>query len=133
MSQLGQDIPKICPKILIVEDDQDLRETMQEIFALEGFDADAAENGKVALEKLSEPQLPCLILLDLMMPVMTGWQFLDVVKSENAGALSNIPIVVVSAVADLDFIKEIYQCAAMNKPADVHQLISLARQYCVQH
>lgn len=119
-----------CNFILVVEDDPDLRETTRDILELEGFRASTAENGEEALKVLQEMKLPCLILLDLMMPVMDGWEFLEAFKNEHKDLFGKIPVVVVSAVADLTGVQQEYRCHVMNKPADVQQLVSLARQYC---
>src|SRR5437879_4549846 len=65
---------RACP-VLIVEDDADLREMMAQLLLLEGFTAQAVGNGREALEYLRRGDAPQLILLDLMMPVMDGWEF----------------------------------------------------------
>ncbi len=119
-----------CNFILVVEDDPDLRETTRDILELEGFKAFTAENGEEALQVLEETKLPCLILLDLMMPVMDGWEFLEAFKNDHKDLFGKIPVVVISAVADLTGVQQEYSCDVINKPADVQQLVSLARQYC---
>ena len=82
--------------ILIVEDNADIRDTFRTLFELEGFDVRLAANGEDALHRLDdEPAAPCLILLDLAMPVMDGWQFLDVLRSREDGG--DIPVTVLSA------------------------------------
>src|SRR5689334_24744520 len=65
---------KHCP-VLIVEDDEDLREMMAQLLTLEGFQTATVANGREALEYLHEASAPDVILLDLMMPVMDGWEF----------------------------------------------------------
>ncbi len=61
--------------ILVVEDDKDLRDSLCEALELEGYAAVSAENGQAALRHLATGAQPCMILLDLMMPVMDGWTF----------------------------------------------------------
>ena len=61
--------------VLIVEDDNDTREMLGRFLELEGYTVETAENGKRALERLGSGVGACVILLDLMMPVMDGWQF----------------------------------------------------------
>ena len=66
----------MLPKVLLVEDDEVLREIYSMKFQLEGFEFETAENGQVGLQKLSQFQ-PHVILLDMMMPVMSGQEFLE--------------------------------------------------------
>ena len=84
-----------CP-ILIVEDDEDLREMMAQLLALEGFKAETAANGREALAYLALGDRPDVILLDLMMPVMDGWEFRR--QQVTDPALAAVPVVVLSAV-----------------------------------
>jgi CheY-like chemotaxis protein len=80
--------------VLVVEDDADLREMMRRTLEKGGWAVIEAANGRVALERLIE-QRPELILLDLMMPEMDGFQFLEEVRKHEEWRL--IPIVVVTA------------------------------------
>jgi CheY-like chemotaxis protein len=83
--------------VLIVEDTADLRDAFLEIVTDAGYNAVGAENGQCALdvlESLEEP--PALVLLDIMMPVMDGWQFLQRLRSMNR--VPELPVVIVSAV-----------------------------------
>lgn len=120
----------MCNEILIVDDDPDLRETMKDLLAFEGFKATTAGNGMEALRQVTQRQHPCLVLLDLMMPVMDGWEFLETMENQHRQILDGLHIVVVSAVADLSSIQHRYHCQVMKKPADVQSLVALARQYC---
>ncbi len=88
--------------ILVVDDDDDLRETLGELLSEEGYDARCFENGRAALEFLRTADggaAPRLILLDLMMPEMNGWQF----RAEQLrdASLSAIPVVVMTASRSL--------------------------------
>ncbi len=120
----------MCNEILIVDDDPDLRETMKDLLTFEGFKATTAGNGVEALEQVTQQEKPCLVLLDLMMPVMDGWQFLEILEKQHGQILSRLQIVVVSAVADLSALQNRYRCKVMKKPADVQSLVAIARQYC---
>lgn len=120
----------MCNEILIVDDDPDLRETMKDLLTFEGFKAITAGNGQEALKQVTQQQQPCLVLLDLMMPVMDGWQFLDILEKQHRQILSRLQIVVVSAVADLSSLQHRYHCQVMKKPADIQGLVALARKYC---
>src|SRR5204863_859824 len=84
-----------CP-VLIVEDDSDLREMMAQLLTLEGFQSAAVANGKEALRYLSAGDTPNVILLDLMMPVMDGWEFRRVQQADPV--LARVPTIVLSAL-----------------------------------
>ncbi len=82
-------------KILVVEDDDDIRDSLKELLEEEGYDIDTAANGLQALARMQGPTLPHVILLDLMMPVMDGWQFQQELR--QVPAYSEIPVIVISA------------------------------------
>src|SRR5262245_34872901 len=84
-------------RVLIVDDDYDIRATLHEILSDEGYDVASSANGFEALQALRSGTAPCLILLDLMMPVMDGWQFRAQQLSDPT--LASIPVVVLSADA----------------------------------
>lgn len=112
------------------EDEPDIRETLREILELEGFAVSTAENGQEALDLLGRIRKPCLMLLDLVMPVMNGWQFLEVLRSEHRHILATIPIVVVSAISDVSEVEQQYGCTIVKKPADIGLLVELAHKHC---
>jgi CheY-like chemotaxis protein len=85
-------------KILIVEDDVNIREVLKLALDFEGYDVVTAQNGKEGLEALEKNPSAGLILLDLMMPVMNGWEFVDELKSRNQ--FQHFPIIVVSAYSE---------------------------------
>lgn len=85
--------------ILIVEDDRDIALSMAEAVRADGFGARVAGDGAEGLRLLREGPTPCCILLDLMMPVMTGWDFLETLQDERP-SLRDIPVLVVSAAHD---------------------------------
>jgi CheY-like chemotaxis protein len=89
--------------ILLVEDEEESRETLRELLELEGYDVETAVNGQEALDKL-QSLAPCLIVLDLFMPVMDGWEFLERLRAD--GRLAKINVVVTTS-------------AAQNTPSDV--------------
>ena len=113
--------------VFVVEDDVDTRDMLGRFLELEGFNVEVASNGKQALERLNAGIHPCCILLDLMMPVMDGWQFRrqQVLDQE----LADIPVIVVSA-AGKDRIAEIDASAYLSKPVDLEQLLERVSQYC---
>jgi CheY-like chemotaxis protein len=82
--------------ILVVEDDIEIRDAMTMVLEGEGFAIRTARDGKEALEVLHEGVRPSLILLDLMMPGMNGWEFRD--EQKRSDELASIPVVFVSAL-----------------------------------
>src|SRR4051812_1178103 len=82
--------------VLLVEDDLEIRETLETLIALEGYSIKSAANGKLALDLLnSVGHKPALILLDIMMPIMDGYQFRE--KQLQVPHLAAIPTVVITA------------------------------------
>jgi CheY-like chemotaxis protein len=116
-----------CP-VLIVEDDAELRDMMAQLLTLEGFVAATVANGREALEYLRQGDRPDIILLDLMMPVMDGWEFRR--KQQSDPALAAVPVVVLSAL-DHRRAAEVDAVAFLKKPLDFDRLLELVRQYCL--
>jgi CheY-like chemotaxis protein len=115
--------------ILIVEDNADIRSTLRHLFELEGYEVRLAENGEDALEHLDEGQAPCLILLDLAMPRMDGWQFLEALQGMDSDA-SRAPVAVLSAQVDSTTARELKQrfgCRVIAKPAPIRTLLGVAK------
>jgi CheY-like chemotaxis protein len=117
-------------KVLVVEDDREIREALIEILEENGCEAVGAVNGERALAYLrSTESLPCLILLDLMMPVMDGQAFREV--QVNDPVLANIPVVVVSAYRDVEGHAARLQAATfIKKPPRIEELMSAVTQHC---
>ncbi len=84
--------------VLVVDDERDLREGIAECLELEGYLVEQAKDGVEALE-LAAASRPAVILLDLMMPVMSGWQVIDALRTSPG--LHTIPIIVISAAHEL--------------------------------
>ncbi|MEW6056606.1 MAG: response regulator [Bdellovibrionota bacterium] len=117
-----------CSNIVVIEDDDAIRETVKEVLNSEGYSVVAFKNGKEAIEQLANCSKPCLILLDLMMPVMDGWEFLEARKNINDYIMA-IPVVIVSAVVDK--IKNSQGVKAyIKKPVDLDVLLSVVRNHC---
>jgi CheY-like chemotaxis protein len=113
--------------ILIVEDDLDTREMLGRFLELEGYAVETASNGRQALDRLEEGARACVILLDLMMPVMDGWQFRrEQVRNE---ALASIPVIVVSA-AGRERLQQVRADGYLAKPVDLDELLHQIRQFC---
>src|SRR5215469_4408946 len=109
--------------ILIVEDEVTTRDALTELLRKEGRNIAAVADGQEALECLTEIPRPSLILLDLMMPRMNGWEFLRRQSSEPS--IANIPTIVLSGSRLPSGAK--HQLA---KPVNVGRLLALVNQYC---
>ncbi len=112
--------------VLIIEDDHDIRETLKELLVTEGYAVLTAENGKEGIEVLKTGKRPRLVLLDLMMPVMGGIEFLDILTKD--AVLASIPVYIHSATADMTLIKGAR--GLLKKPASFDSIIELVQSYC---
>jgi CheY-like chemotaxis protein len=117
-------------RILVVDDDPDIRESIVEVLEDAGHATVSAANGNEALDKLrAEAEPPCLILLDLMMPVMDGRAFRE--EQLKDPALSPIPVIVLSAFRDAgDTAKEMNAAGHLPKPVTLEALIQLVDSFC---
>jgi CheY-like chemotaxis protein len=111
--------------ILVVDDDADIRDTLAQVLEDEGYQVSSASNGLEALERLrTSSTIPALILLDLMMPVMNGWQFNEERKKD--GRLGGIPLVVVTAAGDArDRAASIQAVRIIQKPIRLEDLLEV--------
>ena len=110
-------------KILIIDDMSTHLLLLQTILEEEGYEVAAIDNGKEAMEKIENDQDIKLILLDIMMPELDGYQILDKVKSEDKNV--NIPVIVVSAKTDSSSIKKALEKGAydyITKPLNVYDI-----------
>ena len=115
--------------VLVIEDHEDLREGIRIALMLNGYTVEVAVNGRDALSKLYAGLRPRLILLDLMMPVMNGFEFREAQLADRD--LASIPLIVYSGVTDpMDTAQQLHADAYMHKPTDVEQMAALARQFC---
>lgn len=113
--------------VLMVDDCRDLRETVGAILRHQGFEVALAEHGQAALDRLACGPEPALIILDLMMPVMDGWAFLDACRAHPERLQR---IVVASSLAgssELAMVRKAYGCRTMGKPFDIDALIRMAQ------
>jgi two-component system chemotaxis response regulator CheY len=113
-----------APIILIVEDDRDIRDVLAEILAEEGYQVLVAEDGADGLRRLSEGPQPDLILLDLMMPRMDGYQFRE--EQRKNPDWSTIPLVLLTAgVETSDKITALGALDVVRKPVKIDFLLEL--------
>ena len=115
------------PTILIVEDDADTRDMIGRFLELEGYAVETAANGRQALDRLDAGAHACVILLDLMIPVMDGWEFRRIQVSHST--LSKIPVIVFSA-AGRDRMSQIDANDYLSKPVDLDELLDRISRYC---
>ena len=100
---------------------------MAQMLTLEGFDAAAVANGREALEYLHSASPPNVILLDLMMPVMDGWEFRR--RQQADPEIAPVPVIVLSAL-DQARAATVDAAAFLKKPLDFDRLLELVRQHC---
>ncbi len=116
--------------VLVVDDHDDVREALVALLESEGYATVTATNGADALAYLrSTRELPCLILLDLMMPVMDGSEFREQQLADHE--LASVPVIIVSAYGQRTQGRALGAVAYVAKPIDVERLMQLVRSHCV--
>ena len=110
--------------VLLVEDDAAIAEAVRQSLVGEGYDVLHAWNGREAMDALAAQPHPDVILLDLMMPVMTGWQVMEELTQEQG--LSEIPVIVTSATSSAE---EHPQRDFLKKPYSLTTLLSLVEKH----
>ena len=113
--------------ILVVDDDDDIREAMMSALEDEGYAVTGASNGRDALAQLPRLAHPCLVLLDLMMPIMSGAELAACMQQDPT--LASIPIVIVSAWSKEADRVEAAQ-ARLTKPVDLKRLLDTVDRFC---
>lgn len=116
--------------VLLVDDDPSIREVLAELLEDEGYTVARATDGADALRLLRQQQEPpCLILLDLMMPTMNGWEFRDAQRRDPA--LAPIPVIAISAHADIELAAaQLDAAGCLAKPVDIERLLSTVEHFC---
>lgn len=115
------------PHVLVVDDDLDVREMLELFLTHSGFGIKTAANGAEALRRMHEEK-PCLVLLDLMMPVMSGWQFRE--RQLADPALARIPVVVITAAFDAASVSERLGLRCLTKPVNLEEVVTIVHQAC---
>lgn len=117
--------------VLLVEDDLDILEMGRELLEQSGLRVETAVNGAEALVRLSEMERPCVILLDLFMPVMDGLEFLQTLRADRDRARAAIPVVVVSAAVGRDADEaSLMADGFLRKPVPVGTFLEAVSRYC---
>ena len=112
--------------VFLVDDDEALLEALGGLLESEGYEVVTARNGQEALEKLSKMTPPGVILLDLKMPVMDGWQFLEARAAESLAPKS--PIVLLSGLAFIPNAPGIADF--LSKPINPSRLLACVQRFC---
>lgn len=110
-------------RVEVVDDDEDIRESMRDLLTDEGYAVTTAANGAEAIDVMADIR-PCVVLLDLMMPVMNGWQVVEEMRRRN---LHDIPVCVVSAMRDR---APAHVHCVLGKPVNVKKLLLIVEKEC---
>jgi CheY-like chemotaxis protein len=116
------------PRVLVIDDDEDIRETLQAVLEDQGFAVACAANGRQAMDMLLRDESnPALILLDLTMPEMDGWAFRR--EQQSVRRLADIPVVLFSGNLDAaQAARSLNATALMTKPLRLEGLVTLVDQ-----
>ncbi|MGE5400990.1 MAG: response regulator transcription factor [Ignavibacteriales bacterium] len=112
-------------KIMLVEDEDDLRQGIKAFLEIAGYETIEAANGKEAMQKISET-VPDIIISDIMMPVMNGLELLKKVRQQSL--LKSTPFIILTAKTDLEDVKtgmEAGACHYITKPFKIKELINV--------
>jgi two-component system, chemotaxis family, chemotaxis protein CheY len=110
--------------VLVVDDDADIRETLRLALEYEGYSVRTAADGVQAVNAM-EAERPCMVILDLMMPVMDGWEVASRMHEEER--LSSIPVCVVTATPEW---APADSRLVMQKPIELRRLLTLLEEWC---
>ena len=117
-------------RILLVDDDVPSADALKELLEGEGYDVVCAENGREALARLRGPDLFCVILLDIMMPLMNGYEFRD--AQRNDPRLAAIPVIVITADGRArEKAMQIGTERYLQKPLSPPDLLQAIGEYCI--
>jgi CheY-like chemotaxis protein len=127
---MNQESLECLKKIFIVEDDQVIRETFEIALKHAGYGVESFANGQEAIERLHKAPEPCLVLLDMMMPVMNGVEFMEHFHKLPATILP-IPVFLVSGTSsDKDESKKMGCSGFMKKPVGLDELLLIVKHFC---
>lgn len=120
-------------RVLVVEDERELRESLVDWLEVRGMDARGVEHGQAAFQLLRDGYPACAVLLDLDMPVMNGWTFMDIQRED--ARLAAIPVFVLTGMPDPEReARRVRAVAGLSKAAPAgDQLLRLLAQHCLHH
>jgi CheY-like chemotaxis protein len=112
--------------VLVVDDDSSIRDIVSKMLELDGHQVETAEHGLEALQAVERSE-PDLVLLDMRMPVMTGWEFAEAVKLRR----SHFKIIVMTAAANAQkSAREIQADGCLSKPFGIDEVLTVVGQAC---
>jgi CheY-like chemotaxis protein len=114
--------------VLLADDDEDIRETIESLLTLRGHRVVSARDGAEALERMRERNPPAMVLLDLMMPGMNGEEFRAAQLADPA--LASVPVVVLSGAGHIPSTGPLGRVPVLAKPIDLDVLFSAVEQFC---
>lgn len=121
----------VTKKVLTVDDDEDIRFAVSSMLEMEGFECVWAKNGQVALDYLKrspDSELPDLVLLDFMMPIMNGQQFFKAIQGDRR--LGHIPVVMMTANGNLVNVMDRVEAGGfMSKPMDYETVVKMVKHF----
>ena len=116
-------------KVLLVDDDFGIVEAIRDLLQDEGYEVSVAMNGREALDEIRLEKPPCVILLDLMMPVMNGWEFRE--EQLRDRRLARIPTLIVTADRTAQArSEELRPAELLSKPVKPERLLELIEKHC---
>jgi CheY-like chemotaxis protein len=116
-------------RVLVIDDDSSLCDALATILRIEGYGVATASEGQQALDRLRDGLDPCVILLDLAMPVKNGWQFRR--EQEQDPNLARIPVIVCSATEAPSLqARTLHVAHHLRKPVQLDELLTLVERYC---
>ena len=111
-------------RVMIVDDEIDIRESLQDFFEDKGYVVDAASNGSEALARLSGSDLPCVVILDLLMPVLDG--IMTYAAMQQDARLARLPVIISTS----DPGRAPHGVLIMKKPINLQRLLTVVQQHC---
>lgn len=116
---------KVQPVVMVVDDDDAIREALEDVLGDEGYHVMSASDGQRALECLQGERTPNVILLDLWMPVMNGWKFLEALTTDPR--FNQIPLVVLTAARN-QRARDLRVAEVLTKPVQLQQVLGVLKR-----
>lgn len=120
-------VPRLTKLVMVVEDDHMIRDIISEALATEGYEVLSASDGIHALDQLTRFRKPSLVLVDLWLPRMDGWNFIKALRADPM--LTEIPVIAISADATVDHVGGVV--ALVRKPVDLLGLLDKVRRHAL--